>query len=387
MDTMPAVALQEEAEFWITSDLAGPRAVDVSVVIPTYNAGATLERAVRSALDQSLGDIEVIVVDDASRDFSWNLVGDLLIEDARIRGIRNKQNQGKPVGMNRAIALARGRWIAVLDADDWFERDRLATLIALGERQQVDMVADNQSFHDALAGQMVGTAWPSRAKGWGAADNQSFHDALAGQMVGTAWPSRAKGWGAQEWALTFDDFLLGSDAYDTFSFGMLKPVMRRDFIRRTGLGYEAGARNGHDFFYLLQFFLQGGKAAICDRPLYCYTQPFGAVSRQWSNASRRRYDFQTACDINRRYLAAALGFLTSSQAARLECRNRRLECLEYYYCAKERLAASDLPGASALILEHPAIFGYLLRSLSRRYLNRPGSAAVQRVAKRARAAP
>jgi succinoglycan biosynthesis protein ExoO len=359
MDTMPTIALQEEAECWITSDVTGPRAVDVSVVIPTYNAGATLERALRSALDQSLGDIEVIVVDDASRDFSWNLVSDLLIEDARIRGIRNKKNQGKPVGMNRAIALARGRWIAVLDADDWFERDRLATLIALGERRQVDMVADNQSFHDALAGQMVGTAWPSRTE-------------------------MAR---AQEWDLTFDDFLRGSDAYDTFSFGMLKPVMRRDFIRRTNLIYEAGARNGHDFFYLLQFYLQGGKAAICDRPLYCYTQPFGAVSRQWSNASRRRYDFQTACDINRRYLAAALGFLTSSQAARLECRNRRLECLEYYYCAKERLAAGDLPGASTLVLDHPGMFGYLLRSLSRRYLNRPGSAAVQRVAMRARTAP
>ena len=86
------------------------------------------------------------------------------------------------------------------------------------------------------------------------------------------------------------------------------------------------------------------------------------------------------------HLAAALGFLTPSQVARLECRNRRLECLEHYYCAKERLAASDLPGASALVLEHPAMFGYLLRSLSRRYLNRPGSAAVQRVAMRARTA-
>jgi succinoglycan biosynthesis protein ExoO len=352
MDTTPVAVLREEAEFWITPDLAGARNVEASVVIPSYNAEATLERAVRSALDQSLRDIEVIVVDDASKDFSWRLIDSLVLQDGRIRGIRNKQNQGKPIGMNRAIALARGRWIAVLDADDWFEPDRLATLIALGERRQADMVADNQSFHDACADQMVGTAWPSL-----------FHD----------------------WPLTFDDFLAGSDAYETFSFGMLKPVMRRDFVHRTGLAYEPSARNGQDFFYLLQLYLLGGKVAICDRALYCYTQPFGALSRQWSHATRRRYDFRTACEINRRYLATSLDMLTRSQAARLECRNRQLECLEYYYGVKERLAANDLAGAAGMAAERPAIFFYLLRSLSRKYLRRSGSLVVQRLARRAKA--
>ena len=352
MDATPAIALQEEAKFWITPDLAGAREVAVTVVIPSYNAEATLERALRSVLDQEVRDLEVIVVDDASRDFSWTLIGNIILEDARVRGIRNKQNQGKPVGMNRAIALARGRWIAVLDADDWFEPDRLAALIALGERRQADMVADNQSFHDARAGQVVGTAWPDQPR---------------------------------DWVLTFDDFLAGSDAYETFSFGMLKPVMRRDFIRHTALAYEPGARNGQDFFYLLQFFLLGGKAAICDRPLYCYTQPFGALSRQWSHGARRRYDFKTTCDINRRVLAASLDRLTSRQAARLDGRNRQLECLEYYYSVKERLAVPDLPGAFALAAARPAIFFYLLRSLSRKYLRRSGSLVVQRLAQRARA--
>lgn len=352
MDTTPAIALQDEGEFWVTPDLAGVRGAEVTVVIPSYNAAATLERALRSVLDQNIHGLEVIVVDDASRDFSWTLIGNLILEDPRVRGIRNKQNQGKPVGMNRAIALARGRWIAVLDADDWFEPDRLEVLIALGERRQADMVADNQSFHDARARQMVGTAWPSQP-----------HD----------------------WILTFEDFLAGSDAYETFSFGMLKPVVRRDFIRRTGLAYEPGARNGQDFFYLLQFFLLGGEAAISDRPLYCYTQPFGTLSRQWSHGARRRYDFQTACDINRRVLAASLDRLTPRQAARLDNRNRQLECLECYYSVKERLAAPDLPGALALAARRPAIFFYLLRSLSRKYLHRSGSLVVQRLARRARA--
>src|SRR6185312_3324065 len=59
-----------------------------------------------------------------------------------------------------------------------------------------------------------------------------------------------------------------------------KPVLRTDFMRRTGLGYEEKARHGQDFFHLLDFFLRGGKAAVADRAYYYYTQPFGAVSRQ-----------------------------------------------------------------------------------------------------------
>ena len=65
---------------------------------------------------------------------------------------------------------------------------------------------------------------------------------------------------------------------------------------------------------LLGLALLGGTAAICDRPLYCYTQPFGALSRQWSHGARRRYDFQTACQINRHVLAASLDRLTPRQA-------------------------------------------------------------------------
>lgn len=354
MDTVPSVAIREDEEFWITPDIIAPNRPEVTVVIPAYNAAATLERAVRSVLRQSLRDVEVIVVDDASRDESWAAIEEMLIEDGRIRGIRNKTNQGKPVGMNRAIALARGRWLAVLDADDWFEPDRLHTLVTLGERLGVDLVADNQHFHDARAGRMVGTAW-----------------AAAGR----------------EWRLGFDDFLAGSDTFETFNLGMLKPVLRLNFIRRSGLIYEPRARNGQDFLYLLQFFLLGGTAAVTDQALYCYTQPFGAVSRKWSHGARRRYDFLTTYAINQYYLDQAQGILTPFQAASLNHRNRCLRCLDHYYRIKERLAARDGAGALRLALDEPWVLSYLLRSLSRRYLGRSGSAVVERITARARRRP
>ncbi len=343
--------LREDAGCWTVSRAAANRPVVATIVIPTYRAAATLNRALLSALSQTMTDIEVIVVDDASTDASWDLALEAMRHEPRLHGIRNKRNCGKPVGMNRAIALARGRWLAVLDADDWYRPERLEMLIALGESTHVDLVADNQLFYDAGASRVVGSAWP--------------------EATG-AWP------------LSFDDFLAGSDAYESFNLGMLKPVIRTDFLRRTGLGYQERARHGQDFFHLLEFFLQGGKAVVSDRALYHYTLPFGAVSRRWSHAERRRYDFQTACDINRQYLVAAHATLTSAQAAQLKRRNDKLTSLEMFFQARERFGQGDATGAAARILRRPATLAYAWRRLRRRWAPQSASRPIERIAARAR---
>jgi succinoglycan biosynthesis protein ExoO len=340
MDDRPVLVMQEDAECWFTPCRI-PAGADIAatVIIPNFSAEATLLRAVHSVLTQSLRDIEVIVIDDASTDRSWQLMLDLLPRDQRVRAVRHKANSGKPIAMNRGIALARGRWLAVLDADDWYHSDRLAALIELGEQHQADMVSDNQFLYDASAARVVGTAWPERA---------------------AAWP------------LGFDDFLRGSNAYDSFNLGMLKPVIRLDFIQRAGLGYEIEARHGQDFFHLLQFYLCGGRAVVSDQPLYFYTQPFGRISRQWSHRTRKRYDFQNAYMINERYLKRAMEVLPPRQWRRLKARNRRLRLLENYFRAREALSGGDYLGAIGLVARHPAMLGYVLGRLAERVRRHPG---------------
>jgi succinoglycan biosynthesis protein ExoO len=318
-----------------------------TIVVPNYCAEATLGRALRSALNQTLRDIEIIVVDDASTDGSWGLINSLVTEDSRVVAMRNDRNCGKPVGMNRAIALARGRWLAVLDADDWYHPERLARMIAVGERRHADLVADNQFFFDAQADRLVGTAWRAAES---------------------------------HWPLSFDHFLYGSNAYATFNLGMLKPVIRTDFIRRAALGYEEDARHGQDFFHMLQFYLAGGRAIVTDQPLYYYTQPFGAVSRRWSHATRRRYDFETAYRINRRQITAAQDVLTVSQVDRLEQRNNQLRALELYYQAKECFFDGDYVGAVRRIARQPALLRYAAWRLRKRLLRYPDSKPIERVA-------
>jgi len=153
-DSIGGSDMGERSDYWISTRPPAPL-VRATVVIPTYSAADTLARAIESVRGQTLRDLEIIVVDDASPDKSWDLISEQMQKDDRVRAVRNKTNRGKSISMNRALSIARGRWLAVLDADDWFHPERLEALIAEGERRHVEMVADNQFFYDARADQMA----------------------------------------------------------------------------------------------------------------------------------------------------------------------------------------------------------------------------------------
>ena len=101
----------------------------VTVVIPTYNRGDLLPRAVNSVLAQTYSDFELILVDDCSFDNTQDVIHDF--EDPRIRSIRHEVNRGAAATRNTGIAHARGEYIAYLDDDDECTSNRLADQVAL----------------------------------------------------------------------------------------------------------------------------------------------------------------------------------------------------------------------------------------------------------------
>lgn len=96
----------------------------VSIIIPAYNASPYIEQTVRSALNQTYRDIEIIVMNDGSKDNTGEIVERLQKEDARIR-YQYKPNSGVSDTRNKGIALANGGYLAFLDADDVWKPDNL----------------------------------------------------------------------------------------------------------------------------------------------------------------------------------------------------------------------------------------------------------------------
>jgi len=97
----------------------------LSVVMPAYNAGAYLRDAVSSILDQSFRDFEFIIVNDGSSDATASILQEYERIDSRIR-VFHQENQGMIAALNRGCRLARGKYIARMDADDISYPDRLA---------------------------------------------------------------------------------------------------------------------------------------------------------------------------------------------------------------------------------------------------------------------
>jgi hypothetical protein len=110
------------------SDTTNAPAPLVSVVLPVFNGGDLLERSIRSVLDQTHSELELIVVDDGSTDGSAERAA--ATGDPRVRVIANTVNRGQTHGLIQGIAVARGDLVARQDADDLSHPDRLRLQVA-----------------------------------------------------------------------------------------------------------------------------------------------------------------------------------------------------------------------------------------------------------------
>jgi glycosyltransferase involved in cell wall biosynthesis len=94
--------------------------------MPCYNSEKYISEAIKSVLNQSYTNFELIVIDDASQDKTIEVIDEFLKLDSRISLYKSKQNFGMPSGpRNRGVKLAKFDWIAFIDSDDVWHPDKL----------------------------------------------------------------------------------------------------------------------------------------------------------------------------------------------------------------------------------------------------------------------
>ncbi|MCV3206056.1 glycosyltransferase [Mesorhizobium sp. YC-39] len=219
---------------------------DVSFVIAAYNAEATLDRAVRSAIAQRDVSVEVIIVDDKSHDRTLDLANAWPQDIVRVVAL--PANRGPGGARNAGLELARGRWVAVLDSDDAVYPGRMCAMIARAEKAGAEIAVDNLQVvrEDGVAEE---TMFPA-----------DYFEGLS--------------------EISLADYIAGNVVFESrFNLGYLKPIFQRQFLNENGLRYDEDLIIGEDYILLASALAKGGKCVVEPTTGYVYHIRTGSISR------------------------------------------------------------------------------------------------------------
>jgi succinoglycan biosynthesis protein ExoO len=220
---------------------------EVSFIVAAFNVAPYVAAALASALQQTDADIEVIVVDDASSDGTGDIVEEIARRDGRVRLVRRAENSGPSVARNAAIDLARGSWLAILDADDLIPPQRTRRLLDLATATAADVVADN------------------------------FRRFSADGSVRSTMIEE----GAEPYTFTVDvaSFIRGNTMFDRSArLGYIKPMFRAAFVRSHGIRHRESVLIGEDYHFCLSCLLAGARFVVTSESFYQYRVREGSLS-------------------------------------------------------------------------------------------------------------
>ena len=116
----------------------------VSVIVPVYNVEQYIKRCLKSILDQSKQDFEILCVDDCGQDQSISIIEQMQKEyPQKIKILYGEQNMGLGAARDRGIKAASGKYIAFIDSDDYAAVDMFENLYKLATSSNVDIVISN----------------------------------------------------------------------------------------------------------------------------------------------------------------------------------------------------------------------------------------------------
>ncbi len=278
----------------------------VSVIMASYNSAPYIAAAICSVLRQSITEVELIVVDDASTDATPEIVKKIAEIDQRIKLIATAKNSGPSAARNLALEQVRGRWVAIMDSDDLMSPERLERLIAIAEEDNIDVVADNPLLF-----------WDDRSS-----PPQLHLELSAPVTVGPV------------------DLVNNAN-----KFGYLKTVFRS--ARLGHIRYDESIYVGEDFDYYLRCLVAGATFRIYPIPSYFYRQHNRPAS---SARTRRAVETMLASNI------AFRSEFVESSALSMACKTREdgLRSFLNYLDLTSFLKHKNFLRASYFVLRNPS---------------------------------
>ena len=107
----------------------------ISVIIPCFNSGGVLKKAVDSIINQTWSEVEILVINDGSYEKNTLEIFDLLTDIPQLR-IINQANSGLPSARNKGVEKAKGKYLFFLDSDDWIEPESLELMLDILNKNQ-----------------------------------------------------------------------------------------------------------------------------------------------------------------------------------------------------------------------------------------------------------
>lgn len=302
---------------------------DVSVIIPAYNAEKTLARAINSAALQQGVSVEVIVVDDASPRVQETSVN--LDSNTNIQFIRLAENGGPSAARNAALEKASGRYIAVLDADDYYLEGRLQTMVALADELSSDILVDNLRL-DFLG-------------------RENRASELLIDVDDLTFPLKID---LQTYIDTHEDNKLGKH------LGYLKPLFRRAVFEKLAISYDESLRISEDFYLVAEMLARGCNMFLSDHNGYSYSIHDQSLSHRLSTAQARAIlDKEISFQSQFRSLA-----LSSSELKRVFQRRKRHFVQQYVNEGViNSLRNRDIKSLGSIFFSHPSAWPGLAAKL------------------------
>ena len=120
----------------------------VSVIVPVYNAEKFIRETIQTVLNQTYKEWELLLIDDCSKDNSKNIINEYERKDKRIHAIKLEKNSGAAIARNLGIENAKGKYIAFLDADDLWNKEKLEKQVKFMEENDYAFSFTGYEFAD-----------------------------------------------------------------------------------------------------------------------------------------------------------------------------------------------------------------------------------------------